>query len=431
MAESYITRRVSSSGSSGSLNIFNGSSPPANSVGVFGQTTNTVDYQYIVPYHGIQTSESPSFVTYENTMPIYNNLMHGTSVGDLVYIAQNMGSKAALYTHDTVSDVYTSIASPSITSHIWTRTMLSSLEYNDGVIYFFGCYLVNETLALRPWAYDIESSTLTYLQNVSMNIYTDSKEPYGNTSGVTGAYFYNNNIYVVISVVTRQSSRTSFLANYIYAFSLIDTPMTILFKQSATKDFNVSNYRSSCWRSGSYIYTSFDNYIYQFDLTTHQYDTYLNNDDEDNAIVSPYMIFKYRQFIYGFSVLGTYSSSVTPYYYDENNSASKIWYYPGQFTLLWPINQTSIAVDTGKRIVLYYIGTGYAMYFDYTNASSFEPNSLIIECSNQQINEAQIVNSDTVNATINVEQVYYSDGTTVSQIPGQVRVDGGQWTAIE
>ena len=212
---------------------------------------------------------------------------------------------------------------------------------------------------------------------------------------------------------------------------MTDTPMTLVCNVSRSINGNILNYRASCWKDNSYIYFFFYKYIYRFDLTTHEYDTYINSYDDSAVTVYPYLLFKYRNYIYAFSSDGTHNNPNIPYYYDENGQDSKLWHYPGQFSLLWGASTNSICIETGKRIILYSLGNRYAMYFDYTNAGSFEPNSIIVECSNQQINEAQIVNSDAVNATINVEQVYYSDGTTVLRIPGQVRITGGEWTTIE
>ena len=402
MAESFLVRRGSLSSGNISLNIWNGSSPPENSVGVFGETTENVSQIYVVP-EGL--ASEGTWETGYTALPIKSSML-GTPTNNGPVIYHKFTSQRRIYTYDISSDIWSEIATePEFTGY-------SSMKYVDGILYVFSSsstnYAVNGSLALQKM--DVNSKTWTESQ-ISM-------------SGITqtcGCAYLNGKIYVSI---TYRNTNNYFCPG----FNSYDISSDVC---------TLSGYASSSQARGSYVSQQYDEqYVYQaggiysrvalrWDLLSAQFIGFAVPSEltESNT---------FSGFIIGDKIMLFDQSHLQPRYLIIGGTNKWYWEDDAMPGLVYGAYQYTQGINIGMDGWVFGAGSSYDMVFKYTangDTETFPAGSLVVECGKTE-NDAEIVSGEETKATISVKNVYYSDGETLSVIPGKVRITGGSWTDI-
>ena len=404
MAESFLVRRGSLSSGNISLNIWNGSSPPENSVGVFGQTTETVSQIYVVP-EGL-ASEGTWTLGYQN-VPVTSGQCNTPTVnGNIVYL--QYASNKNVYAYDTTNDVY-SLLTINTQS---TLIVLGSLRFVNGIIYSFVTQSsgTQNTGDMRCNKYDIDSQ-----------IWSASSIYMGDMSGINGTAYFNGKIYV-------DTGYGSYCQDYVWTYSIESDTLSMLGKYGV---YNRWSAWVACQYDERYLYSyggyatgSVTQLAVRWDLSMGNlisFDLPYNVNQAFNPIRAGTIL---GDVMWGFCPGLTrpivLDIGVNSWHKDSQDSPSRI---QDGF-------QLSQAIAVGNDMWVFGCIGGLVMRYSATgDIGTFPAGSLVVECGKTE-NDAEIVSGEETKATISVKNVYYSDGNTLSVIPGKVRVTGGSWTDI-
>ena len=402
MAESFLVRRGSLSSGNISLNIWNGSSPPENSVGVFGQTTENVSQIYVVP-EGL--ASEGTWTTGYTALPIKSSML-GTPTNNGPVIYHKFTSQRRIYTYDTSGDVWSEIAiEPEFTG-------CSSMKYLDEILYVFSSSSTN---------YAATGSLTLQKMDVNSKAWTESQISISKISQACGCAYLNDKIYVSI----------------VY-YAAINNIYPGFVSYDITSDVcTLSGYASSSQVRGSYVSQQYNGqYVYQaggvysrlalrWDLLSAQFIGFA----VPSALGGQNT---FSGFIIGDKIMLFDQGHLQPRYLMIGGANQWKWEDDSMPGLVYGAYQYTQGINIGMDGWVFGAGSSYDLVFKYSTSSdigTFPAGSLVVECGNTE-NDAEIVSGEETKATISVKNVYYSDGETLSVIPGKVRVTGGSWTDI-
>ena len=410
MAEGYIVRRGGISGNI-SLNIYSGDSLPESEVGVFAQITDNIDNRVVVPTN-ISSAGSWS-IGYQST-PTTGRICYPAINGENVYLQY---TNRQLYSHNTNTDIYTLLTTNS-NQAAWT---LGALCYNNGIIYSF---------VTATSGNNVNGSPMTlYEYSIKSNLWSQQSMSY-TVCGISGATMYNQKIYLGVALPSR-------IADSLFSYD-IDTKILS----------NISNSPMFSYGYGSKGFVRNNNILYMFGgyqtgtdyNDTRQQAGYWNLDTGVyNTTSNPYSSSYAFNPVYcgtliGEKLVGFISGNSNTISLQTNNLNGQ-WAYDSELTsplFVLSAAQGSQVANIGSNWWVYGCsnsGNGVMMYSTTGNVGSFPKGTIVVECGTNT-NHAEIISGDEQSVTINVKNVYYSNGSTLSVVPGKVRVSGGEWTDI-
>lgn len=409
MAEGYLIRRGASSSGVSDLNIWGGSIPPTSEVGVFGETSGNVVNKYVVP-ENVSGEGSWTMGSY-NTTPVTGRKCMPAVNGNIVYIQY---TNRSLYAHNTTTDTW-SLYTTNSEQSAWTT---GGLVYLNGIIYSITTPAYNSAGAFTIHMYDTASQTWS-----ASSVYQ------GDCYGVNGAVYYQGNIYIPIGY-------GSFAQDYLFAYAISSDICTLV------GGYGASPRRTgrAVVRDGKYLlvyggeqdgtgYSNAKQTCLRWDMET-QTSAAFTTPYTSNVLWEPVFLgATIGDMLCGFVGFSTRVIGI------DKNTLSPSWttsdYSPAPTVAVGSFQSTQVAV-VGNDIWLYGGGnTGNIVYkYSITGDVKNYPNgSLVVECGTNT-NHAEIISGDEQSVTINVKNVYYSNGSTLSVVPGKVRVSGGEWTDI-
>ena len=416
--EGYITRRNSFSGkgTAGELNIWTGTTPPEDEVGVFVNSEIDDPIKYIVPYGGMYTDAT--WLQNQIPMPYTSYLGKPAMLNGLIYLTFGKSNVFTFYTHDPVSDVYTNIATT-------TQSDVTSYYPQNGTASTF----VGDVLFVVTQGYQSDDKVCGMKLDTTSN--TVSTIPYNtnlfsssDTKDIKAAGTYLERPYFICECEGTWGSSED--DDYFY-IGYID-PETDTWGQ-AWKSTRVNsssahiNYNSVFWIDTFYMPCALSSggtmATYAYNLSTSafwsvgtgQYLQTIWADDE---------------FIYQATGQNIYTLPRT------SNQGSTTW--TAQVSVLPTyVNSIyqSVAINTGTEFIIYECGPDAKQVLRYKySKTDFEYPSVIVE-NGTQMNQAEIISGDSGTSTINVRRVYANENGTPVQVSGKVRITGVEWTDIQ
>lgn len=413
MAESYITRRGSASGggSLGNLNVYIGSSPPQDNVGLFiNSSTISTNDVYIAP-NGFDGPGLWSFVN--GTTPVNLQSSFPAIVGDSAYISYYTNT---LYKFDSNSESFTSLSTPInwIKNYVYTF-----LQYTDNGLIFGTGTSGNSNAADAFAKYDIESDVWSQ----AGGRLTES------TAVIYGSCYYNGLIYIVTRYARSSTSGDQIVVSYTYDPNS-STVSTIM---------NVSGYQPYGTLALSVVFQSPHLYIYGGDGANTQCACDYNIQANTQTVFkTPYQSnSNYNRGVPGYCVGNELHTFVPGTQMDIQTAL------PASFSNEWtesshPVptvsnyrQATCWCANFGNKVYLLNIGASYQNIAKLTvTTDGYPTNSIIIETGSTS-GEAELISENKV--VVRVENVYYVDNsgnmTNITE-QCQVRKTGEQWTAI-
>lgn len=418
MAEGYLVRRTGSGGGShgtDGLNIWTGTTPPEDEVGVFVNTDINDPIKYIVPYGGMYTDAT--WLQNQIPMPYTSNLAKPAILNGLIYLTFGVNNVFTFYTHDPISDVYTNIATT-------TQSDVGRYYPQDGTASTFaGNVLFVVTLGYQE-DFTVCGMKLDTTSNVVSTIPYNANLFNSDAKDIQAAGTYLGRPYFVCGRTGRggiSDHSDCFYIGYIdpetdtwgqlYKSPNVDTGRGQLLYSGTY--WNNTFYMSARLTSGSSLYT------YTYAMSTGAWSSigvgqYLNSiwaDDE-------FLYEATGQNVYKLSLAST--SSTTP------------WTSLGAILPTYVNNiSQSAAINTGTEFIIYECGPDAKQVLRYKySKTDFEYPSVIVE-NGTQMNQAEIISGDSGTFTINVRRVYANENGTPVQVTGQVRSGSNPWSDIQ
>ena len=412
MAEGYVVRRGRTLSGGADLNIWTGTTPPEDEVGVFAQISSKISSKVVVPTN-VSSAGSWS-IGYQST-PTTGRICYPAINGENVYLQY---TNRQLYSHNTNTDIYTLVTTNS-SQQAWT---LGTLCYNDGIVYSFVTAAPGNNTNGNPmtlYEYSIESSVWSQ-QSVNYTV-----------CGISGATMYNQKIYLGVALPDR-------IVDSLFSYDIVTKILS-----------NISNSPMIRYGYGSKGFVRNNNMLYMFGgfqtgteyNDARQWAGYWNLDTGVYTTISnPYAgsyAFNpvYCGTLIGEKLVGFISGNSKVISLQTDNLNGQ-WAYDGELTapsFVLSAAQGSQIANVGNNWWVYGCsnsGNTVMMYSTTGNIGKFTSGALVVECGTTE-NQAEILTGDTDSITINVKNVYYSNGETLSPVTGYVRVTGGQWTNIQ
>ena len=417
--EGYITRRNSFSekGTTGELNIWTGTTPPEDEVGVFVNSEIDDPVKYIVPYGGMYTDAT--WLQNQIPMPYTSFLAKPAMLNGLIYLTFGVSNVFTFYTHDPISDVYTNIATTTqsdVPSYFPTSGMASTFAENVLFVIVRGYQGYDKVCGMKLDTTSNVVSTIPY----NTNLFSSS-----HTKDIQAAGTYLGRPYFVCEC---EGTTGSADGNDYFYIGYID-PETDTWGQTSQSPliersgYHVS-YNSVYWNGIFYMpctrmNTAMSHGTYSYNIATGAWPVigvgqYLNSiwaDDE-------FLYEATGQNVYTLPLAST--SSTTP------------WTSLGAILPTYVNNiSQSVAINTGTEFIIYECGPDAKQVLRYKySKTDFEYPSVIVE-NGTQMNQAEIISGDSGTSTINVRRVYANENGTPVQVSGKVRITGVEWTDIQ
>lgn len=409
MAEGYLIRRGASGSGVSDLNIWGGSSPPSSDVGVFGETSGNISNKYVVP-ENVSGEGSWTIGNYSTTPVVARKCMPAVN-GNIVYIQY---TNRALYAHNTTTDTW-SLYTTNSEQAAWTT---GGLVYLNGIIY-----------SITTPAYNSAGAFTLYMYDTSSQLWSASSIYQGDCYGVNGAIYYQGNIYIPIGY-------GSFMQDYMFAYSISSDTCSMV------GGYGGRPYRTgrAVVQDGKYLFvyggeqnntgsTGPRQMCLRWDMETQTYATF-PTPYASNVLWKPVFLGA----IIGSTLCGFVAGQTTVIGIDKDE-LSPSWsvsnYSPAPTVAVRSFQSTQVAT-VGNDIWFYGGGNTGNLVYKYSitgDVENYPDGSLVVECGSST-NHAEIISGEEQSVTINVKNVYYSNGSTLSVVPGKVRVSGGEWTDI-
>ena len=413
MAESYITRRGSATGGAGSLNIYYGDSPPSDKVGVFCQTTSPVSNIYV---------EADPMDVGQNAWVIYNGVISNSSktgtscIGEsgLVY---KLYSDRHFYKFDTTSGISTEL-----------------MEYTATPGYFSGCWIYNyNNLICRSGGFTQSGSNFNYYEftdayDYSSNIWTDSyKKCPAINHGYPTLYSYYYDYGRSYSMVFRGNYSIRGRTGYFISYDINSETTTNLRTMSLpTNNDYAYGYGYMC----DYYYL-----FYMYGDSSMALGNYLKCDCRTNYINAWRFLFDNREDWPDGSASNTFAVNGGKYiiknrsqwylFDDSMNSAT----LQGSTTQLNPSFYIYTMIGTYGTKAYGTMTSNQNIVVSYGSSPTNILSNSIIVVSGGQNNKAELISGNSP-VEINVMTSYYWDGTSLTELPTQVRTSDTAWIAI-
>ena len=402
MAESYITRRGSATGGAGSLNIYYGDSPPSDKVGVFCQTTNPVSNIYV---------EADPMVTGENTWVIQNSPVSNKTSNPEGWAYHDgtlflLYSDKSFYRYDKTSQTY-SVCQSIIDSDLngywiyeYDNLIIKSGGYSDG------------KMASYCQAYSVDSDIWTQEY---------AKFPFSySVKMCKGGYGKNGNSYGAMIGSPSYKFR-------VFAYNLQTETTTYMYYYDHPRDWNTYCNFSALFGDEYYIKGySASGSGRAFSAIKINCDTnYLSN---WLVGVNPQQIDKnwWVNINDGMGVNGENYIIANSYVYKMNDDMLTYSSVFDTGTNNPPFSKPIMYNTLGTYSYGTYNANLFCMFGQDTN--NYETNSIIV-VSGGQNNKAELISGNSP-VEINVMTSYYWDGTSLTELPTQVRTSDTAWIAI-
>lgn len=411
MAEGYVVRRTGSGGGThgtDGLNIWTGTTPPEDEVGVFVNTDINDPIKYIVPYNGI--GSTTTFTIRSSTLPIGGTKLQPCYENSIVYVQCIDGRTLHEYAHDIVSDVVTQLGD---------SIQQAAVRYGASFIY--------NNLLYNAWSGG-NSMTTTGLTSfdrqsgITSEIFT--KNPTivsGESIALSSAYIYGENIYFGCTTISTATRR----------YRVLQMPMSMN-SLSMLSHVGVSSSVATINQMTSTVRLTSDGPIFYFTSVSNdtrnatKWYSLMRGNWLNMGMDSPGVNGFWADDSYLYAISGT-----RIYELPIENSASNEWSTKGSIPLTSNGTQYQKAINLEPMTMLYGYGPGYNQIMASVNSDSgFQYPSVIVECGTEQ-NQADIITGEDGTATINVRRVYANQSGTPIQVTGQVRSGSSPWADIQ
>lgn len=430
--EGYITRRNSFSGkgTTGELNIWTGTTPPEDEVGVFVNSDIDDPIKYIVPYGSMNSIQDlPEFQTYNSLFPIYMPLTQPVYKDGKCYIGAYASTTSTnIYQHDIENDIYTLVGTPSFGISVSGARYTTGATISGNIISYFkqaNSSSYNSS-TFNVITYDIESNISSTVLTTGVGYPQDVSRC---TRFLSYAYMINGVCYFYS--FTHRNYDDDTLFEYFYQYQPGTYILSLMFNNST--DFSTL-YLSNCYANtttdGEWIYKISPRRCEKFNVQTQVLNIFARNNltSSSAAYTSCPLCFLIGNNIFSYMQMSTMQY---PWYVSLTGSSGQYWTttYPTMSSQFYPVLQYSSLVDTGTKIIIYCCLSQRCIHIDYSK-TDFEYPSVIVE-NGTQMNQAEILSGDSGTSTINVRRVYANENGTPVQVSGKVRITGVEWTDIQ
>ena len=402
MAESFIVRRGGSGGAD-ELNIWTGSQPPGDEVGVWVDSSIQNPKKYIVPYGSMNTDGV--WTIDSATMPIgqvykFNPVMYN----GLIYI---FFTDESIYSFEPSSSVFTKITGINIASpycnanYFWyASAIVGSVAHLIG---YSGSYTT-----MYDAKVDLESKVVSYATRSDFS--DDLLIPVA--SSINGNVFFFSTQYDSRDAAAR-------------AFRIDDTSITLT-TSLAMQTGSAYSIRGAGASFGEYMYiAAVKDYSTKLIYGTYRYNMLTNviNKVATYPSYNPASVaFASQDNFYCINGTTMYTMDLTSFVYTSTQNAIPMAVNNNSYT---------VGIDTGTEYIIFGCGGAYNGIIRNSRVKTeFEYPSVIIE-NGSETNQAEIISGNNGTSIINVNKVYENISGTPSIVDGQVRITGGEWTTIE